>query len=258
MYPDARYVWRNTTGGRTRTLKSGVRMERGFMSAEIGRVYVIFVVCSLFPSNTHSILAFGTLSPTPASFGTKGNMRMVTPFNRPGSIRSLGQKQTPESVSRNIAMFAKKGLSDTQNAQRCIAVSRQYPGLRQVHKDPDIYTIDNFFDKKTCEGFMTVGPRGEKDGSAKKVESKIFQGRFDLLKSAATLALGQTITKIAQARKSTTWFLKYGSAAPLIRRALSIFPGVDLQNCEEPQVVRYDKALLRRYQSSLKALLRLY
>lgn len=249
MYPDARYVWRNTTGGRTRTLKSGVRMERGFMSAEIGRVYVIFVVCSLFPENTHSILAFGTLSPTPASFGTKGNMRMVTPFNRPGSIRSLGQKQTPESVSRNIDMFAKKefGSSDTQNAQRCIEVRRQYPGLRQVHKDPDIYTIDNFFDKKTCEGFMTVGPRGEKDGSAKKVESKIFQGRFDLLKSAATLALGQTITKIAQARKSTTWFLKYGSAAPLIRRALSICPGVDLQNCEEPQVVRYDKALLRRY-----------
>jgi hypothetical protein len=237
-------------------------MERGFMSAEIGRVYVIFVVCLLFPK---SVLAFGTLSPTPSGLG---NMRMVTPFNRPpsGSRRSLGQKQASESVSfDSSAMFAKKelfsfalGSSDTQNAQRCIAVSRQYPGLRQVHKDPDIYTIDNFFDKKTCEGFMTVGPRGEKDGSAKKVESKIFRGRFDLLKSVATLALGQTITKIAQARKSTTWFLKYGSAAPLIRRALSICPGVDLQNCEEPQVVRYDKALLRRYGSSVKALLRLY
>jgi hypothetical protein len=238
-------------------------MERGFMSAEIGRVYVIFVVCLLFPKKTHSILAFGTHSPTPAGFG---NMRMVTPFNRPGSRRSFGQKQASESVSfDSSAMFAKKelfsfalGSSDTQNAQSCIAVNRQYPGLRQVHKDPDIYTIDNFFDKKTCEGFMTVGPRGEKDGSAKKVESKIFRGRFDLLKSVATLALGQSITKIAQARKSTTWFLKYGSAAPLIRRALSICPGVDLQNCEEPQVVRYDKALLRRHRISVKALLRLY
>ena len=29
---------------------------------------------------------------------------------------------------------------------------------------------------QTCEGFLTAGPRGEKEGTAKKVASKVFGG----------------------------------------------------------------------------------
>ena len=127
-----------------------------------------------------------------------------------------------------------------------IDINRRYPGLRQVHRNPDIYTIDNFFNRKTCEGFITVGPIGEKDGSARKVQSKVFGGGLStgtVFKSALSLVPNakQFVSALGQTRKSTTWFLKYGSAGPLIKNALTLVPSLQIENCEEPQVVRYDE-----------------
>jgi hypothetical protein len=48
-----------------------------------------------------------------------------------------------------------------------------------VHRSPDIYEIDDFFDAKTCEGFMTAGPRGVQQGTAKEVKSNfLFDRKF--------------------------------------------------------------------------------
>ena len=44
---------------------------------------------------------------------------------------------------------------------------------------------------------------------------------------------------LGEARKSTTWFLNYGTAAPLIRKVLQLLPSATLEQCEEVQVVRY-------------------
>ena len=135
-----------------------------------------------------------------------------------------------------------------------IQITPGFPGLRRIHRDPDIYIIDNFLSKKACEGFRSVGPIGEKDGSAKRVESKVFDAGLSaggLLRGAlsaagaivpemksASMFLSETL---GQRRKSTTWFLKYGSAGPLIQAALNLLPSCSLENFEEPQVVRYEK-----------------
>ena len=161
---------------------------------------------------------------------------------RLGSTRQSRQQAGGNGVAQRAAV----------ETMQTIAVNRQYRGLRQIHRDPDIFTIDNFFDKKTCEAFLTVGLRGEKDGSAKRVTSKvfdsglsarrIFQSALAATASALVPALrdsSSAMSSLGQARKSTTWFLNYGRAAPLVRSVLSLLPDARLENCEEPQVVRY-------------------
>ena len=44
----------------------------------------------------------------------------------------------------------------------------------------------------------------------------------------------------AQNRQSTTWFLRFASARELVAGALKLLPDRVLENCEEPQIVRYE------------------
>ena len=103
-----------------------------------------------------------------------------------------------------------------------IEVNKKYPGLKQINKDPAIFTIDNFFDKLTCEKYMALGPAGEQDGNTLCIDSATFGG-------------GAT----ASNRRSTTWFVKYARAGELVKGALQLLPDRVLTNCEEPQIVRY-------------------
>ena len=112
---------------------------------------------------------------------------------------------------------SKKGLVNKQH----IEVNKKFPGLKQISKDPAIFTIDNFFDTETCERYLSAGPGGETSGDSFKVDSATFGGGFT-----------------AQNRQSTTWFLKYASARELVTKALQLLPDRKLINCEEPQIVR--------------------
>jgi hypothetical protein len=68
--------------------------------------------------------------------------------------------------------------------------------------------------------YITAGTDGEESGDSFQVASATFGG-------AAT----------ASNRRSTTWYLKYEKATELVRKAMKLLPGVELENCEEPQVL---------------------
>ena len=104
-----------------------------------------------------------------------------------------------------------------------VQVNTKYRGLKQIHQDPAIFTIDNFFDRDTCERYKSLGMTGEANGDALKVDSATFGGAWT-----------------ARNRQSTTWFLKYSSAQELVKSALELLPDRSLKNCEEPQIVRYE------------------
>ena len=169
----------------------------------------------------------------PPRLGARGGRRQQPPAAEDRGAEA-DVKSAPGTAQGGLFSFLAGRPSDDH-----IPVNQQYRGLRQVHRSPDIYTIDSFFDAKTCEGFMTAGPRGEQDGTARKVSSKIF---------TAGLSAGSVIGAVSgffgvdfgESRKSTTWFLNYGTAAPLIRNVLQLLPSATLEQCEEPQVVRYN------------------
>ena len=103
----------------------------------------------------------------------------------------------------SFVMVAKKSPKQVLSATKPhIAVNKKFPGLKQISKDPAIFTIDKFLDKATCERYMRA-PEGESSGAALKVDSATFGGSMT-----------------AQNRKSTTWFLKYSSAPELVKGVL--------------------------------------
>jgi len=165
-----------------------------------------------------------------------------------GAILAAMSRQNRGRIAAGGSSSAGRQVVDQVPApQQTIAVNRQIRGLKQIHSDPDIYVIKNFLDTKTCEAFRTVGSRGEQDGSAKRVSSKVFGPGLSagsvmqgLLAATAGVLLPTTLASLGRTRRSTTWFLNFGRAAPLIRSVLSLFPDAKLENCEEPQVVRYE------------------
>jgi hypothetical protein len=127
--------------------------------------------------------------------------------------------------STNILMATKKASNKKKGGtvKPHIQVNTKIKGIKQLSKDPAIFTIENFFDKDTCERYLSLGTAGEASGDSLKVDSATFGG-------------GLT----AKNRQSTTWFLKYASAPELVKGALEVLPDRALQNCEEPQIVRYE------------------
>jgi hypothetical protein len=122
---------------------------------------------------------------------------LFLPFSAPFSSVNNG---APSS----FVMAAKKSPKQVLSATKPhIAVNKKFPGLKQISKDPAIFTIDKFLDKATCERYMWLGPEGESSGAALKVDSATFGGSMT-----------------AQNRKSTTWFLKYSSAPELVKGVL--------------------------------------
>jgi len=95
------------------------------------------------------------------------------------------------------------------------SLNTMYPGLRQIHNDPPIYEIDNFFTPDMCKDYidrsMSIGF---------EIPSQTF---------ATT-----TNTK----RTSTTWFLKYQDAPEFIHQANKLL-NIPIEHFEEPQLVQY-------------------
>jgi hypothetical protein len=116
------------------------------------------------------------------------------------SVRGRARGGAPAALAAKKA--PKKGAAA---AKPHIQVNDKFAGLKQLSKDPAIFTIDNFFDTATCERYLAVGPAGEESGRSLKVDSATFGGGFT-----------------AQNRQSTTWFLKYSSAPELIEKALQV------------------------------------
>lgn len=92
-----------------------------------------------------------------------------------------------------------------------------YPGLKLLHLDPLVLSVDNFFTADECDAYLALR---EHECSHKLEQSATF--------SAATNS----------ARTSTTWFVRYQEATALLARARSLL-GVDASHFEEPQLVHY-------------------
>jgi hypothetical protein len=70
-----------------------------------------------------------------------------------------------------IPLFSKRKAP--ARVQPHIDVNKKFPGLKQVNKDPAIFTIDNFFDGETCNRYLELGPAGEASGQSLKVDSGV-------------------------------------------------------------------------------------
>ena len=92
------------------------------------------------------------------------------------------------------------------------------PGLRVQHLDPLVLTVDGFFTDAECDAY--AARRHDPVASHQLAQSATF--------SAAT----------ASARTSTTWFLRYQDACPLLARASALL-GRPPSHFEEPQLVHY-------------------
>jgi hypothetical protein len=163
------------------------------------------------------------------------------------------------SLSQEAASRAAKIKTESEAAlgpadmSRHIKVDLGHRGIKLVHMDPPIFTIDGFFTDQECEKlgqnpstitrghafdshtltskatpmlttsettrYISAGTDGEESGDSYQVASATFGG-------AAT----------ASNRRSTTWYLKYEKATELVGKAMRLLPGVELENCEEPQV----------------------
>ena len=71
----------------------------------------------------------------------------------------------------SLSMAAKKATKKGAAAAKPhIEVNRKFVGLKQLSKDPAIFTIDDFFDQATCARYLAAGPAGEASGESLKVD----------------------------------------------------------------------------------------
>lgn len=92
----------------------------------------------------------------------------------------------------------------------------QFPNLRCISSNPPIFEIDSFLSPEICDQY--VNQAAEK---GTKIASQTF--------SAVTQA----------ARTSTTWYMHYKDVKDFLSNTLKL-TGAPLENCEEPQIVRYE------------------
>jgi hypothetical protein len=70
-----------------------------------------------------------------------------------------------------LSMAAKKATKKGAAAAKPhIEVNKKFVGLKQLSKDPAIFTIDGFFDQATCARYLAAGPAGEDRGESLKVD----------------------------------------------------------------------------------------
>jgi len=85
----------------------------------------------------------------------------------PASPARAGVARSFFSLSMAAKKTTKKGAAA---AKPHIEVNKKFMGLKQLSKDPAIFTIDGFFDQATCERYLAAGPAGEDRGESLKVD----------------------------------------------------------------------------------------
>lgn len=93
-----------------------------------------------------------------------------------------------------------------------------YPGMRVLHLDPLVLSVDNFFSPEECDAYAAL--RDE-------------PGATQMLKQSATFN-----SATAGARTSSTWFVRYQDAGAFLAKAASLL-GRPVGCFEEPQLVWY-------------------
>ena len=151
-----------------------------------------------------------------------------------GSIRALDAKALRKggvAVPRTVMGPGKKRSRDRESAEEALELLasrylRVDPGgfaknaLELQCLDPPVLTVRDFLPAEACDALVaSVGGAAGED--VHEVPSKTL--------SEAT----------AGHRTSTSWFLHFRRALPLVERVRALLPGVRSEQMEEPQVVRY-------------------
>lgn len=124
----------------------------------------------------------------------------------------------------NLSLFDDNGHSIHEEISNGETGSRWT--LKMLHQDPPVFCVDNFFSDSDVEQYVSMiqsheGSSGAKNKDAVQMSSPTFSSSLSLSR-----------------RTSTTWFCKYKSVATLLAKAQRLL-NVDLQQIEEPQLVRY-------------------
>lgn len=152
-------------------------------------------------------------------FGAKKSS-VNTPSSKTSSDSMTGKKPSKDisTIEKGLSQQAPRfRFPDTTEAYQnhVPSLNKAFPGLRQIHNDPPIYEIDNFFSPEMCKEY---------------VDRSISVG-FEIP--------SQTFVTSAQSKRtSTTWFLKYQDAPEFIHKTNKLL-NIPIEHFEEPQLVQY-------------------
>lgn len=129
----------------------------------------------------------------------------------------FGKPSVPPAVSppkTSTFAISKTGAATTAAHIPTLDLSH-YPQTRQLHADPPVFEIPNFFSPEECANYISIS----ESPHVYKMNSQTYS----------------TLSK----RTSTTWYLPYSIAPALLHRA-QLLTGIPLECYEEPQIVRYE------------------
>ncbi len=124
----------------------------------------------------------------------------------------------------NLSLFDDNGHSIHEEISNDGTGSRWT--LNMLHQDPPVFCVDNFFSDSDIEEYVSMIESNEGGSSAENKDA--------VQMSSPTFSSSLSLSR----RTSTTWFCKYKSVATLLAKAQRLL-NVDLQQIEEPQLVRY-------------------
>lgn len=130
-------------------------------------------------------------------------------------------------IGVNLDLFDENGQSIHEEKSSDNGSSNRWK-LKLLHQDPPVLAVENFFSEADVEQYKAMiesnegsSNGGENNGGAVQLSSPTFSSSLSLSR-----------------RTSTTWFCKYKSMTCLLAKAHALL-GVDLNQMEEPQLVRY-------------------
>ena len=139
--------------------------------------------------------------------------------SRSSSSSSSSKKSAPPSASKAAAqrgaLKEPVGIKDAI-LNHCPSFNLSHPGVRVLHDDPPVIEIENFFDAKTCDEYIS---------NAERVGVNIGQSK--------------TFANAGSVRTSTTWYMRYRDVLEFIR-GINKVTGCAIETYEEPQIVRYE------------------
>jgi len=104
--------------------------------------------------------------------------------------------------------------------------------LRMRHVDPPIFTIDNFLSSNECDHLSSLINDDDDDDDDNNNDKLVERMSSPTFSSPAT-----SISK----RTSTTWFCRYTAVSAFLAKVRHLLPpSVNINQMEEPQIVRYE------------------
>jgi prolyl 4-hydroxylase len=111
--------------------------------------------------------------------------------------------------------------------------------LHLVHESPPVLVIDNFLSKRECMEIEQLAmPTVEvASNSSSSKQQKVVEVGSALFSEGSSYSPYPTASQLTK-RTSTSWFCEY-RAVPQLLAAAQYVLGLNIQNMEEPQIVRY-------------------